>query len=49
MSAVPLAVPVLLHRCQLITESDRLVLCAMIKALDRNVGYIVDALERKVT
>lgn len=31
-----------------ISDSDRLVLCAMTKALDRNVGYIVDALKAKV-
>lgn len=33
---------------QAITDSHRLVLCAMARSLDRNVGYIIDALKDKV-
>lgn len=31
-----------------ISDPSRLVLCAMVKSLDRNVGYIVDALKAQV-
>lgn len=34
---------------QVISDPDRRVLCAMVKSLDRNVEYIVDALKEQVS